>query len=198
MLMGWAGRPGLGWRFGLGSIEGRWGGQGARGCFAELFVALPGGLPGLVCPPCLPHPPAGDDIVIGKTSPIPDDGSGMPQRYNKKVPPTSLAAVAPASGTGSQLLGCAVPASCCCALEHPLSNQPLPPTPTTLQDASTALRHSESGMIDSVLVTTGSDGQRFVKMRVGGMQGCGCELGPGPAAAGAAFGSWSSQPPAYA
>ncbi|KAL4856586.1 DNA-directed RNA polymerase II subunit RPB2 [Chlorella vulgaris] len=33
-------------------------------------------------------------------------------------------------------------------------------------DASTALRHSESGMIDSVLVTTGADGQRFVKMRV--------------------------------
>ncbi len=28
---------------------------------------------------------AGDDIVIGKTSPIPDDGSGMPQRYSKKV-----------------------------------------------------------------------------------------------------------------
>lgn len=36
------------------------------------------------CP--APHlPPAGDDIVIGKTSPIPDDGSGMPQRYSKKV-----------------------------------------------------------------------------------------------------------------
>lgn len=35
-----------------------------------------------------------------------------------------------------------------------------------LQDASTSLRHSESGMIDSVLVTTGADGQRFVKMRV--------------------------------
>ncbi|PRW61164.1 DNA-directed RNA polymerase II subunit RPB2 isoform B [Chlorella sorokiniana] len=60
---------------------------------------------------------SGDDIVIGKTSPIPDDGSGMPQRYSKK-------------------------------------------------DASTALRHSESGMIDSVLVTTGGDGQKFVKMRV--------------------------------
>ncbi|KAL4423802.1 hypothetical protein ABPG75_001103 [Micractinium tetrahymenae] len=60
---------------------------------------------------------SGDDIVIGKTSPIPDDGSGMPQRYSKK-------------------------------------------------DGSTSLRHSESGMIDSVLVTTGADGQRFVKMRV--------------------------------
>ena len=33
---------------------------------------------------------AGDDIVIGKTSPIPDDGSGMPQRYNKKVRVYSL------------------------------------------------------------------------------------------------------------
>lgn len=31
------------------------------------------------------HVRAGDDIVIGKTSPIPDDGSGMPQRYSKKV-----------------------------------------------------------------------------------------------------------------
>ena len=28
---------------------------------------------------------SGDDVVIGKTSPIPDDGSGMPQRYSKKV-----------------------------------------------------------------------------------------------------------------
>jgi DNA-directed RNA polymerase II subunit RPB2 len=55
--------------------------------------------------------------VIGKTSPIPDDGTGMPQRYNKK-------------------------------------------------DCSSSLRHSESGMVDSVLLTTGADGQRFVKMRV--------------------------------
>lgn len=38
--------------------------------------------------------------------------------------------------------------------------------PAARQDASTALRHSESGMIDSVLVTTGADGQKFVKMRV--------------------------------
>ena len=60
---------------------------------------------------------SGDDVVIGKTSPIPDDGSGMPQRFTKK-------------------------------------------------DVSTSLRHSESGMVDSVLVTTGADGTRFVKMRV--------------------------------
>lgn len=56
-------------------------------------------------------------MVIGKTSPIPDDGTGMPQRYTKK-------------------------------------------------DCSSSLRHSESGMVDSVLITTGADGQRFVKMRV--------------------------------
>ena len=58
-------------------------------------------------------------MVIGKTSPIPDDGTGMPQRYTKK-------------------------------------------------DCSSSLRHSESGMVDSVLITTGGDGQRFVKMRVSG------------------------------
>ena len=60
---------------------------------------------------------SGDDVVIGKTSPLPDDGSGMPQRFSRK-------------------------------------------------DCSTSLRHSESGMVDSVLVTTGADGSRFVKMRV--------------------------------
>lgn len=56
-------------------------------------------------------------MVIGKSSPIPDDGTGMPQRFTRK-------------------------------------------------DCSSSLRHSESGMVDSVLVTTGADGQRFVKMRV--------------------------------
>ena len=85
------------------------------------LLALPGPAPrptrNTHTPPAPSLPPAGDDIVIGKTSPIPDDGSGMPQRYSKK-------------------------------------------------DGSTSLRHSESGMIDSVLVTTGADGQRFVKMRV--------------------------------
>lgn len=60
---------------------------------------------------------SGDDVVIGKTSPLADDGSGMPQRFSRK-------------------------------------------------DCSTSLRHSESGMVDSVLVTTGADGSRFVKMRV--------------------------------
>lgn len=40
------------------------------------FISFPGRF-GCVC--------AGDDIVIGKTSPIPDDGSGLPQRYSKKV-----------------------------------------------------------------------------------------------------------------
>lgn len=60
---------------------------------------------------------SGDDVVIGKTSPIPDDGSGMPQRFTRK-------------------------------------------------DCSTSLRHSESGMVDGVALTTGSDGARFVKMRV--------------------------------
>jgi DNA-directed RNA polymerase II subunit RPB2 len=60
---------------------------------------------------------SGDDVVIGKTSPIPDDGSGMPQRFSRK-------------------------------------------------DCSTSLRHSESGMVDGVALTTGADGARFVKMRV--------------------------------
>eukprot|EP00890_Picochlorum_soloecismus_P003995 jgi/Picsp_1/4597/NSC_01967-R1_rna polymerase ii second largest subunit len=60
---------------------------------------------------------SGDDVVIGKTSPIPDDGSGMPQRFTRK-------------------------------------------------DCSTSLRHSESGMVDGVALTTGADGARFVKMRV--------------------------------
>ena len=60
---------------------------------------------------------SGDDVVIGKTSPIPDDGSGLPQRFSKR-------------------------------------------------DCSSSLRHSESGVVDAVLLTTGADGQRFVKMRV--------------------------------
>ncbi|KAG0561544.1 hypothetical protein KC19_9G072100 [Ceratodon purpureus] len=36
----------------------------------------------------------------------------------------------------------------------------------TKQDQSTCLRHSESGMIDQVLLTTNADGLRFVKIRV--------------------------------
>lgn len=64
-----------------------------------------------------PFTSPGDDVIIGKTSPIPDDGDGMPQRFSKK-------------------------------------------------DCSSSLRHSESGMVDSVLLTTDAAGQRFVKMRV--------------------------------
>ncbi len=60
---------------------------------------------------------SGGDVVIGKTAPIADDGSGMPQRF-------------------------------------------------TSRDCSSALRHSESGMVDAALLSTGSDGARFVKMRV--------------------------------
>ncbi|KDD76893.1 domain 6 of RNA polymerase Rpb2 [Helicosporidium sp. ATCC 50920] len=49
---------------------------------------------------------------------------------------------------------------------------PIPPDDSglpqrhTRRDCSTSLRHSESGVVDAVLLTTASDGQRFVKMRV--------------------------------
>jgi DNA-directed RNA polymerase II subunit RPB2 len=36
------------------------------------------------------------------------------------------------------------------------------------RDCSVTLRHSESGMVDAVLLTVGADGQTFVKMRVRG------------------------------
>jgi len=58
----------------------------------------------------------GEDVVIGKTSPLPEDTSGNQQRYMKK-------------------------------------------------DCSTAVKSHETGMIDSVLLTTNDQGAKFVKMR---------------------------------
>ncbi|KAK8934248.1 DNA-directed RNA polymerase II subunit RPB2 [Platanthera zijinensis] len=61
---------------------------------------------------------SGEDVIIGKTSPIAqDDSQGASSRY-------------------------------------------------TLRDHSTSLRHSESGMVDQVLLTTNADGLRFVKVRM--------------------------------
>ncbi|VAI21472.1 unnamed protein product [Triticum turgidum subsp. durum] len=61
---------------------------------------------------------SGEDVIIGKTSPIPqDDAQGQATRYSKR-------------------------------------------------DHSTSLRHSESGMVDQVLLTTNADGLRFVKVRM--------------------------------
>eukprot|EP00250_Pteridium_aquilinum_P022160 c25312_g1_i2 orf=642-4202(+) len=61
---------------------------------------------------------SGEDVIIGKTTPIPQDDTGtQAQRYSKR-------------------------------------------------DQSTCLRHSESGMVDQVLLTTNADGLRFVKIRV--------------------------------
>lgn len=48
---------------------------------------------------------------------------------------------------------------------------PLPDDPTgaaqrfTKKDVSSALRHSESGVVDQVILTTNAEGQRFVKLR---------------------------------
>ncbi|CAL9155029.1 unnamed protein product, partial [Musa hybrid cultivar] len=61
---------------------------------------------------------SGEDVIIGKTSPIPqDDAQGQASRYTRR-------------------------------------------------DHSTSLRHSESGMVDQVLLTTNADGLRFVKVRM--------------------------------
>ncbi|KAJ0986904.1 hypothetical protein J5N97_005260 [Dioscorea zingiberensis] len=61
---------------------------------------------------------SGEDVIIGKTSPIPQDESqGQASRYTRR-------------------------------------------------DHSTSLRHSESGMVDQVLLTTNADGLRFVKVRM--------------------------------
>jgi DNA-directed RNA polymerase II subunit RPB2 len=61
---------------------------------------------------------SGEDIIVGKTVPMPEDPSGGAQRFQKK-------------------------------------------------DASLALRNAESGVIDQVLVTTGDQGTRFIKVGVG-------------------------------
>ncbi|KAF3794981.1 DNA-directed RNA polymerase II subunit [Nymphaea thermarum] len=61
---------------------------------------------------------SGEDVIIGKTSPISqDDSQGQASRYTRR-------------------------------------------------DHSTSLRHSESGMVDQVLLTTNADGLRFVKVRM--------------------------------
>ena len=60
---------------------------------------------------------SGEDVVIGKTVPLPEEAPGVAQRFTKR-------------------------------------------------DVSVCLRNSESGVVDAVAVTTGADGQRFVKMRV--------------------------------
>lgn len=65
------------------------GGRAARGrAWAKVLPGTdPTPPPSPTIHPCLAPRRTGDDIVIGKTSPIPDDGSGMPQRYSKKVGP---------------------------------------------------------------------------------------------------------------
>ena len=58
---------------------------------------------------------------------------------------------------------------------------PLPDDPTgaaqrfSKKDVSSALRHSESGVVDQVILTTNAEGQRFVKLRVHPRAVC-CEV----------------------
>ena len=85
----------------------------------------------------------------------------MPQRYTKKVRVRWRPRLHCAASQLERHVRLICPR--CRPLSHRLA---FPLRPPRLQDASTALRHSESGMIDSVLVTTGNDGQKFVKMRV--------------------------------
>lgn len=60
---------------------------------------------------------SGEDVLIGKTSPLPEEAPGMAQRWTKR-------------------------------------------------DVSTSLRNSESGIVDSVMLTTNDAGARFIKVRV--------------------------------
>lgn len=63
---------------------------------------------------------AGEDIIIGKTAPIPPDSEELGQRTRTH----------------------------------------------TRRDVSTPLKSTESGIVDQVLITTNSEGQKFVKVRV--------------------------------
>ena len=66
---------------------------------------------------------AGEDVLIGKTSPLPEEEPGMAQRWTKR-------------------------------------------------DVSTSLRNSESGMVDSVMLTTNDAGAKFIKVRVRRLSCC--------------------------
>jgi DNA-directed RNA polymerase II subunit RPB2 len=63
---------------------------------------------------------SGDDILIGKTSPLPPDSMELGQRT----------------------------------------------TTQTKRDASTPMRSTENGIVDQVMVTTNSEGLKFVKVRI--------------------------------
>ncbi len=67
---------------------------------------------------------SGEDIIIGKSVPIPEDSDELGQRTETHK----------------------------------------------RKDASTPLKSTESGIIDQVMLTTNSDGYRFVKVRVGSVR----------------------------